>query len=76
MDDPAIDIAAIARAQGATAFGPVKDREALAKAYQEAIAVVDAGGVAVVEVHVEPGYTPAMASGLTREHAGNGGGRS
>jgi thiamine pyrophosphate-dependent acetolactate synthase large subunit-like protein len=76
MDDPEVDIAAIARAQGATAFGPVKDREALAKAYQEAIAIVDAGGVAVVEVHVEPGYTPAMASGLTREHAGHGGGRS
>jgi Thiamine pyrophosphate-requiring enzymes [acetolactate synthase, pyruvate dehydrogenase (cytochrome), glyoxylate carboligase, phosphonopyruvate decarboxylase] len=76
MNDPEVDIAAIARAQGATAFGPIKGRAALAKAYEEAVAVVDAGGVAVVEVHVEPGYTPAMASGLTRENAGHSGGRS
>jgi thiamine pyrophosphate-dependent acetolactate synthase large subunit-like protein len=76
MNDPEVDIAAIVRAQGATAFGPIKGRAALAKAYEEAVAVVDAGGVAVVEVHVEPGYTPAMASGLTREHGGQGGGRS
>lgn len=70
MDDPQIDLAAMARAQGAIAFGPVKDRQVLRGTYEEAIAIVEAGGVAVVEVHVEPGYTPAMASGLTREHAG------
>ena len=35
----------------------------------KAIAAVDAGGVAVVDVRVQPGYTPAMTAGLTR--AGN-----
>ena len=70
MSDPEIDIAAIARAQGATAFGPVRDRKTLRETYDAAIAVVEGGGVAVIDVHVEPGYTPAMASGLTREHGG------
>jgi len=33
----------------------------------QSIAAVEAGGVAVVDVRVEPGYTPAMAGALTRE---------
>lgn len=72
MDDPEIDIAAIGRAQGAEGFGPIRDRAALTQAYDAAIQAVEAGGVAVIDVRVEPGYTPAMASGLTRE----GGGRA
>jgi acetolactate synthase-1/2/3 large subunit len=35
--------------------------------FAAAIAVVEAGGVAVVDVRVEPGYTPAMATALTRQ---------
>ncbi len=70
MDDPEIDIAAIALAQGAHAFGPIRDHGALKEAYEAAIAIVENGGVAVVDVRVEPGYTLAMASGLTRENGG------
>lgn len=65
--DPDIDLAALARAQGAEGFGPATTREELDDAYRRAIAVVEAGGVAVVDVRVEPGYTPAMAGALTRE---------
>ncbi len=67
MDDPEMDLAGMARAQGADAFGPVKDAAALSAVFAEAIAAVEAGRVAVVEVRVEPGYTPAMAGALTRK---------
>jgi thiamine pyrophosphate-dependent acetolactate synthase large subunit-like protein len=66
MADPEIDLAGIARAQGATGIGPVKSMDQLETAIKEAIAAVDAGGVAVVDVRVITGYTPAMASALTR----------
>jgi thiamine pyrophosphate-dependent acetolactate synthase large subunit-like protein len=64
--DPDIDIAALARAQGATGIGPIARRADLAGACAEAIAAVDRGAVAVVDVRVEPGYTPAMTAALTR----------
>lgn len=66
MTDPEIDLAGIARAQGATGVAPVKSMDQLEAAFKEAIAAVDAGGVAVVDVRVITGYTPAMASALTR----------
>ncbi len=66
MTDPELDIAGLARAQGALGFGPVKDMAALAGVFAEAIAAVEAGAVAVVDVRVAPGYTPAMASALVR----------
>ena len=66
MTDPEIDLAGIARAQGATGIAPVKSMDRLEAAFKEAIAAVDAGGVAVVDVRVITGYTPAMASALTR----------
>jgi thiamine pyrophosphate-dependent acetolactate synthase large subunit-like protein len=71
MDDPAIDMAALARAQGAVGFGPVRDRAALAAALADAVAATEAGAVTVVDVHVEPGYTPAMASAVTRTAPGS-----
>lgn len=69
MDDPEVDIAGIARAQGAAGFGPVKSADQLEQVLAEALAHVEAGGVAVVDVRVEPGYTPAMVASLNR-HAG------
>ena len=67
MTDPEIDLAGLARAQGAAGFGPVRDMAELSAVFADAIAVVEAGGVAVVDVRVEPGYTPAMASALTKQ---------
>jgi thiamine pyrophosphate-dependent acetolactate synthase large subunit-like protein len=66
MLDPEIDLAAAARAQGASGFGPVERAEDLVRTVREAIAAVETGGVAVVDVRVETGYTPAMAGALTR----------
>jgi thiamine pyrophosphate-dependent acetolactate synthase large subunit-like protein len=66
MADPEIDLAAMGRAQGAQGFGPISDPAKLAAALKEAIAVVDSGGVAVVDVRVEPGYNAAMTAAMTR----------
>jgi thiamine pyrophosphate-dependent acetolactate synthase large subunit-like protein len=66
ISGPDIDIAGLARAQGAQGFGPISRGEDLIAAYAAAIAVVDAGGVAVVDVRIEPGYTPAMAAAVVR----------
>jgi len=64
--DPEIDIAALARAQGALGLGPIARGEDLVAALREAIAAVDAGGVAVVDVRIEPGYTAAMSAAVVR----------
>jgi thiamine pyrophosphate-dependent acetolactate synthase large subunit-like protein len=54
--DPDIDIAAIARAQGALAIGPVTRVEDMLPALEKGIAAVRAGGVCVIDMRVEPGY--------------------
>jgi hypothetical protein len=56
----------MARAQGAVGFGPVAKPADLAGVLEKAIAAVDAGQVAVVDVRVEPGYTAAMTAAMTR----------
>jgi thiamine pyrophosphate-dependent acetolactate synthase large subunit-like protein len=66
MADPEIDIAAMGRAQGALGFGPITNVGDLVPALEKAIAAVDAGNVAVVDVRVEPGYTATMTTAMTR----------
>jgi thiamine pyrophosphate-dependent acetolactate synthase large subunit-like protein len=67
ISEPDIDLAAMARAQGAQAFGPVKTIGELPAIFDQAIAAVEDGAVAVVDVWVEPGYTPAMTALMTRK---------
>ncbi|HSP50273.1 MAG TPA: thiamine pyrophosphate-binding protein [Pseudolabrys sp.] len=67
ISEPDIDIAAIARAQGAQGFGPVTAICDLAPTFAKAIAALEAGALAVVDVRVEPGYTAAMTSAMTRK---------
>jgi hypothetical protein len=66
ISDPDIDLAALAQAQGAQGFGPVHDAAELEGVFAAAITAVEAGVVAVVDMRVQPGYTPAMAGTLTR----------
>ncbi len=56
IDDPAPDLAGLARAQGFIAFGPRADPANLAETLREAVAVVREGGRAFVDVHVQRGY--------------------
>jgi thiamine pyrophosphate-dependent acetolactate synthase large subunit-like protein len=67
ISEPDIDLAAMARAQGAIAFGPVTAIADLPTTFAQAIAAVEAGAVAVVDVRVEPGYSTAMTTVMTRE---------
>ena len=67
ISEPDIDLAAIARAQGARGFGPVGLVADLLPTFEKAIAAVEAGDVAVVDVRVEPGYTAAMTAVMTRK---------
>ena len=69
MSEPEVDLAAMGRAQGAVGFGPITKPADLAATLAKAIAEVDAGRVAVVDVRVEPGYTAVMTAAMTR--AGN-----
>lgn len=52
IEDPAVDIAALARAQGAEGFGPVASMGELGGVLDKAVASVQAGGVAVVDVRI------------------------
>jgi thiamine pyrophosphate-dependent acetolactate synthase large subunit-like protein len=67
ISEPDIDLAAMARAQGALGLGPVKEIKDLAKTFDEAIDAVEAGSTVVVDVWVEPGYTAAMTAQMTRK---------
>ena len=66
ISDPDIDIARIASAQGAHGIGPIATVEALQPALEEALMRVRSGDTVVVDARVIPGYTPAMASGMSR----------
>jgi thiamine pyrophosphate-dependent acetolactate synthase large subunit-like protein len=65
ISEPDIDIAAIARAQGAQGFGPVTAIADLGPTFAKAIAAVESGAIAVVDVRVEPGYTAAVTAVMT-----------
>ena len=67
ISEPDIDLAAMARAQGAQGFGPVTAIADLGPTFDKAIAAVEAGAVAVVDVRVEPGYTAATTAAMTRK---------
>jgi len=54
--DPDIDIAAMARAQGAEGIGPVTQMADMQPAIARGIAIVKAGGVCVIDARVLPGY--------------------
>jgi thiamine pyrophosphate-dependent acetolactate synthase large subunit-like protein len=61
IDQPDIDLAMMARAQGAEGIGPVKEVSELKSAFEKAIQFVKAGKVVVVDVRVQPGYDTNMS---------------
>jgi len=67
LADPEIDLAQLGRAQGTAGFGPISEATELPAALYQAVDTVAAGGVAVVDVRVTPGYAPAMTHAMTRD---------
>jgi thiamine pyrophosphate-dependent acetolactate synthase large subunit-like protein len=62
ISEPDVDFASMAAAQGAFAKGPVTDFETLLRATAEAVAAVSLGKVALIDVHIAPGYDGSGAS--------------
>ena len=69
LSDPAIDLAEVARGQGACGLGPVRTVDAFAAAIERGIAEVRAGALCVIDVRVAPEYSRAVSSSLLR-HVG------
>lgn len=74
IDEPDIDLAMMARAQGGIGIGPIKEVSKLKASLEEAIRQVRNGAVCVVDVRVMPGYDTNMsgASGTSAASAGRG----
>jgi thiamine pyrophosphate-dependent acetolactate synthase large subunit-like protein len=66
ISDPDIDCSALGRAQGAVGFDPVTKPRDLLPTFEKAIAAVEAGQVAVVDVRVEPGYSAVATAAMMR----------
>ena len=56
IDDPQVDILAMAKAQGFDGAGPVHDRSQLAPALAAGIAAVEAGRSYLIDVRIRPDY--------------------
>jgi thiamine pyrophosphate-dependent acetolactate synthase large subunit-like protein len=64
--DPEVNIAELAHSQGAVGIGPVTSIEALRNAIRQGVDVLKAGGVCVIDVHVEPGEERGAAATTTQ----------
>jgi thiamine pyrophosphate-dependent acetolactate synthase large subunit-like protein len=53
IDDPAVDLASLARAQGLAAWGPIRTTDELAGILREAVSTVLSGGPVLVDALVE-----------------------
>ncbi|NKC31393.1 thiamine pyrophosphate-binding protein [Roseomonas sp. BU-1] len=66
---PDLDIAGLARAQGAVGLGPVSDPAALPALFAEALRQVAAGHFVVADVRIRPGYEVGSAAGMMQRGA-------
>jgi thiamine pyrophosphate-dependent acetolactate synthase large subunit-like protein len=56
IDDPPVDIAAMARSQGALGIGPIEKPEDILPAVKEGLTAARAGKACVIDMRVLPGY--------------------
>jgi thiamine pyrophosphate-dependent acetolactate synthase large subunit-like protein len=68
IDEPDIDLAAMARAQGAEGIGPVKRGSELRPAIDKGLEIVKKGGICVIDARVLPGYDANMSGAPTAAH--------
>ncbi len=67
IDAPEIDLAMMARAQGAEGIGPVSGLAGLKPAIERGIQAVRKGALCVVDVRIAPGYDADMIKGKTAD---------
>jgi len=67
LDEPSADLATLAGSLGFTGLGLVTARADLPTMLARAVQVVQAGGRALVDVRVEPGYTAETTEALTHD---------
>ena len=67
MNDPPLDLATLARGQGAVGLGPVRTPADLASAIAAGIQETRSGKVCVIDVHVAAEYARAVSSSLLRQ---------
>lgn len=66
ISEPDVDLAGMARSQGALAFGPVTELPALDAAIEQGLQAVRAGQVCVIDVRVAPGYDADLSGQASR----------
>ncbi|WP_244421551.1 thiamine pyrophosphate-binding protein [Allomesorhizobium alhagi] len=66
LDGPVCDVAAIARAQGAEASGPIESASQLEGEVRKGAAHVRSGGVFVIDARVAPNYGKQVLRGLLK----------
>jgi thiamine pyrophosphate-dependent acetolactate synthase large subunit-like protein len=66
MTEPPLDLAMLARGQGAIGLGPASSPDELAALVDAAVEQVRNGAVCVVDAHVAPEYARAVSSSLLR----------
>jgi thiamine pyrophosphate-dependent acetolactate synthase large subunit-like protein len=69
MENPPIDLAMLARGQGAHGIGDVATPAALNRALNDAIPLVRAGQVVVIDISVAPEYARATSNAMLRQAA-------
>lgn len=66
IGDPEIDLAQMARAQGARGIGPVTEPATLEAAIADGIRAVESGQVCVLDIRVAPGYDANTALAMAK----------
>jgi hypothetical protein len=67
MNDPPLDLALLARGQGAVGYGPIRNAKALEETLAAAIRDVQGGATCVIDVRIAPEYARAVSSALLRK---------
>ena len=70
IEGPDIDLAAMARAQGATGIGPITSADALRAAITDGLRLVNGGAVVVIDARVIPGYDANTGGGAQTARGG------
>jgi len=67
LDDPAVDLAGIARAQGIDSEGPIWELKDLPAALARGVKAVQAGKTYVIDVRIDPGYAEINMTTASRK---------